>query len=137
VAGVGNPYGSYVSQSPADYDPLSVTPRDASYPGGFPSSSQPLPAPVSADWQSHPAAFGDRPAATPGLPPGNGSYPSANAYPAAGIGGQFAAASHPDPAGYQQHAYRAEQYDQRGYASPDISQGVESYGYPGYGSPAR
>jgi hypothetical protein len=197
MAGVGNPYGSYVNQSPAAYEPPAVPTSDASYPGGLPGSSQPLSAPVPADRPGRhsadrsatmppapapatmppaPATMPPAPATMPAAPAGNGhgypaasgypttngypaangypttngypaasGYPAANGYPATNgyppaAAGQFAGTSYPDPAGYQQQQqpYRPEQHDQRGYAAPDMPQGVDAYqGYPGYGSPTR
>lgn len=125
VPGVGNPYGSYVSQSPAAYEPAPAGSGDASYPGAFGGAGQSLPAPTSADYPSR-DGFGDYPATIPAPGPGNGGYPAANSYPPA---------AYPDPVGHQQPAYHAEQYDQHGYAPLDETHGLDSYQpYPGYGA---
>jgi hypothetical protein len=127
VPGAGNPYGSYVSQSPAAYQPPAATDPDASNPNGFPAGGRPPLTPP--EWPGGPARFSDGPAATPGLPAANGGYSAGNPYPQT---------PYPDPASYPQPAYRAEQHDQRGYASPDIARSLDSYqGYPRHGSPAR
>jgi hypothetical protein len=145
VAAVGNPYGSYVSQSPAGYQPPTAhqppaAHQDAAYSAGYLGGGQlepePAPAPPPGQWpgqQGNLGGFG-RHATVPGLGPVENGYPAAPGHQPL-PGGNL---PYPDPARYPQHGYQPEQYDQRGYATSDAAYGLDSYpGYPGYGSPAR
>jgi hypothetical protein len=120
-APAGNPYGSFVSQPAASYqpEPPLASPETASH-GKHASRPQPQPAPAASGWYG-------------------GEYLSAPPV----TGGQDQAGYQPgyqdgqsDQVAYAQPGYANPQYDQRGYAAQDPNYGLEGYqGYQqGYGN---
>jgi hypothetical protein len=119
----GNPYGSFVSQPAASYQPElpAASPQAPSRGkhagGGYSQPSQPAPG-------------------------GNGRYGGdyLNAPPATNGSGQAghqpgSQGGQSDTVAYAQPGYAGGQYDQRGYANQEPNYGLEGYqGYQGYGN---
>jgi hypothetical protein len=128
-APAGNPYGSFVSQPAANYQPEvpaagpQMASRGKHAGGGYSQPTQPTqPAPVGNGWYG--GDYLNAPPATNGS--GQADYqPSYQ-------GGQS------DTVAYAQQGYPGGQYDQRGYATQEPTYGLEGYqGYQGRGNGAR
>jgi hypothetical protein len=118
VAPAGNPYGSFVSQPAASYQPEPPpvpSPQEPSSRGRH-GRSQPTAAPAGNGWYG--ADYLNAPPATNGLDPAG--YQAAQ----------------PDTAAYAQPGQVGVPYDQRGYAAQqEPTYGLEGYqGYQGYGN---
>jgi hypothetical protein len=132
-APAGNPYGSFVTQPAASYQPPAApVPQDSDYAA---YTSQELPG--GEGWYPPVNAHGNGTGQHRAPSPAPGGYlPGAN-----GTNGYDPASyrpSQPETAAYHQPAYPAAQYDQGGYAVQDAMYGRDSYqGYPGYGTGGR
>ncbi len=129
-APAGNPYGSFVSQPAASYQPAPIH-EDSGYTGGAYTSQQIpggegwYPAPLNGNGHNGHAANGH------GLPPADGHLPaSPNGYDQSGY-----RPVPPEATGYPQPVYPGAPYEQGGYAGQDARYGRDAYqGYPGQGA---
>ena len=129
AAPAGNPYGSFVSQPAASYQPA-PTPQDAGYGGGAYTSQQ---IPGGEGWYPPPVNGNGHAGQGQAMPSSGGYLPgSTNGYDQSGY-----RAGQPEAVPYHQPAYPGPQYDQGSYAPQDALYGRDAYqGYPGYGTGA-